>query len=117
MPYSIEKILEAAASHPFYSKRVSSSEKSLSAFPLMVKPELHDNIQTMILSDPKFLKSAYTSLTGGSSGVTPGPCFFVVDAAENRRQRQRAGEFMRSLHAIDENDIVLNLHAGGGLYR
>lgn len=120
MTFSLEQVLEAAAAHPFYSTRISSSERERTrlSFPLLEKYQLHDSIISAINSDPNFLRSVYLSPTGGTTNATPGArFFFITDTVENRRQREKAGELMRDLGVVNENDIVLNLHNGQSLYR
>lgn len=122
MSFSLEKILEAAASHPFYSTSIitttlPSSEITLQSFPLIAKYQLHKFIISALESDPTFLRGTYLSPTGGTTGTVGSRFFFVTDTGENRRQRERAGQLMRDLGAVDENDIVLNMHSGQSLYR
>lgn len=117
MSFPLEKILEAAASHPFYSATLTSSEKTLQAFPLVEKYQLHKCIQTALESDPGFLRSSYLSPTGGTTETVGARFFFVTDTGENRRQREKAGQLIRELGVVDENDVVLNLHSGASLYR
>lgn len=121
MSFSLEKILEAAASHPFYSNSISttlhSSERTLQSFPLIAKYQLHQLIISALKSDPSFLRGSYLSPTGGTTGTVGSIFFFITDTGENRRQREKAGQLMRDLGAVDENDIVLNMHNGQSLYR
>lgn len=116
MPFTLEQILNSAASHPFYSNYLSSFVGDLSDFPLLDKPTLHESLHSAIVSDPSFLQSVYISPTGGSSGAGKS-LFFVTDAGENRRQREKAGQLIGRLRAIEKHDIVLNLHGGNALYR
>lgn len=117
MSFPLEKILEAAASHRFYSATLTSSEKTLQAFPLVNKYQLHKCIHTALESDPNFLRSSYLSPTGGTTETVGSRFFFVTDTGENRRQREKTGQLMRDLGVVDENDIVFNLHSGASLYR
>jgi hypothetical protein len=42
---------------------------------------------------------------------------FATDALENRAQRARMGEFIRTCGVIEPGDWVLTTHTGGHFYR
>ncbi|KAL7267587.1 hypothetical protein RUND412_009821 [Rhizina undulata] len=124
--YSLSQVLSAAAVHPFYSSFLPSSEDTssedtsspeLSAFPLLDKHTLHALITSAIDNDQAFLKSVYISPTSGTSGTTSRPLFFITDALENRRQREKAGRFINAVNGLDKDDVVMNLHIGRAMYR
>lgn len=63
-----------------------------------------------------FHQSTYISVTGGGGGAGTSLAF-LTDIRENRAQRAAAGELLRQLDVLDENDCVLSMHTSGKLYR
>jgi hypothetical protein len=68
-------------------------------------------------TNPKntYRDGSYLSITGGGSGGLP--MLFATDALENRAQRARMGEFIRTCGVIEPGDWVLTTHTGGHFYR
>lgn len=59
--------------------------------------------------------SSYLSITGGGSGSQP--MLFATDARENRVQRARMGEFLKTCGVVGSGDWVLTTHVAGSFYR
>ncbi|KAF8529928.1 hypothetical protein BDD12DRAFT_663380, partial [Trichophaea hybrida] len=91
----------------------------LKDFPFLQKEHLLNSFSKLIQTDPNFLRSAYLSPSGGTGNTTGGMAqlYFVTDAAENRAHRARFASMLSQLGVITDEDIVVNLHGGGIMYR
>jgi len=136
--YALQEILLRASTHPIYiplqypklcrqrgtndgdsSDYTTVQLISLRDFPFLQKEHLLASFSTLMRTDPKFLHSAYLSPSGGTGNTIGGMAqlYFVTDTSENRDQRVQFACMLSKLRVITDDDIVLNLHGGGIMYR
>ncbi|KAK3291399.1 uncharacterized protein B0H64DRAFT_366614 [Chaetomium fimeti] len=134
--FSLHEVLAVARIHPFYSAQIQyppdskAIQNALDAaasdqaapdfrlFPLTTKKQLYKAIERLTADtspENTYRHSSYLSITGGGSGGLP--MLFATDAFENRVQRARMGEFIRTCGLVGPGDWVLTTHTSGHFYR
>jgi phenylacetate-coenzyme A ligase PaaK-like adenylate-forming protein len=132
---TLQEILLRASTHPIYipllqdaefyrerhtddgerSNAITARPVSLRDYPFLPKEHLA-SFSTLMHTDPDFLRSAYLPPSGGT-GCGPTQFYFVTDTSENRDQRVQFASMLSQLRVITDDDIILNLHGGGIMYR